>query len=420
MTRAGFDFDDEEEDFYPDSRQGRRIARRRGSYRTPPARDPRSFHDDRPMPVGRRRRFGAPPRRFVDEGRHGGLQPETEYEVVGLLREFMRLQNEDTQLRMARDAHFNAEMRANFRCMREEFSAMMGEARRDANDQRMLASQDRQKLYDVMSIKGSFLEHQAEANRQGWSAFTSGMQMMIQAIQEKGNYQHDIHAIQMQHIAERHQVELERERERYALPQAPHQEKSGRRGFVQEVVGPLAGVITAEVMRGRGNEPASNFVLDFMRDYFEMEDEEDEEDEEEEAQVASVPAMPKGRRKAKQKPDPNSDQPPVHLLTMPKGETVETFFKKTPIVAMLRMLQVWLTRNQREQIVAIVGRDTWAAMKTAAEATKDTGAILKLAPLAQKLKADESLQEKIGEILGKSQRELLDDLITKIREKLQG
>jgi hypothetical protein len=366
------------------------------------------------------------------------MSPQAESDMVGIVRTMMELQVQTGQAQMARDAHYSAELRASMRCMTEQYTAMMEFARLQAQDAQASMNKAHQRLYDISTLSGSFLENQAMANQQGWAAFQGGMQMRMDSFQQQASFQQQVHALQLEQLAKNHAHELERERERAtaALPAAKGSD-SGRSSFVRSVVAPLGVAITSEVLRHRGNEAAAELLEDTAKHFLgDDEDEADDEDDEAGAQPsapaqAPIPTAPRGRRSgpASADPDPENPNPPVHLLRWPAGwvtdpedpqqvaDATKRLFDESPVVAMLRMLRAWLTNTQRKQMTTILGNSVWRALTAASEAEKDAVAVLKLAALGSRLKGP-GIREKVEAVLSSHQRQLFDDLLGAIEEKL--
>lgn len=352
------------------------------------------------------------------------MAPATEHAIVGVFEKFVDLIERREQASMARDAHFFAEVRATMKCQTEQFERFMDRADQQVVHANAMATRANERLWELSNLSGNYLENQAKANEQGWQAFQAGMQMMIQAAQQTGSEQHQIHAIQMQQLAYQHQIELERERERNAraLP-AQGQTSNGnaeRGGFVREVVAPLAVAITSEALRSRGNSQAADLLSSAAAEYLDDDDDDDDDDELENEEtvtetIFNIPKAPKARAQ----PDPNSDGPPGHLVKLPKGWTLDRLFDEQPIVAMLRCLRAWLTKEQRKKVVAVLGQPTWSALETAAKQPKDTKAILKLVSVRSTLEQP-GVRERVEAVLSAPQAELLGDLLSKVEAAVGG
>jgi dsDNA-specific endonuclease/ATPase MutS2 len=108
---------------------------------------------------------------------------------------------------MDRDAHYYAEVRECFAVVRGEFQHFMKEAREELKDARESANRANERLYQLSNLSGSYMENQAKANEQGWSAFKGGMEMMIQSVQGQGMHMQQLHAVQSEAMQHRQPVE---------------------------------------------------------------------------------------------------------------------------------------------------------------------------------------------------------------------
>lgn len=383
-----------------------------------PRHEPRRFETPRvPMPAPRPV-HGAP----------HNVAPESEFAIVQVLERFLDALLEDRRATMDQYAHMLAEGRADRQVMRQEFSAMFADARTMLDHARTSADRANERLYDLANIGSSHIEAQAQVNQMAWDAFKSAMAMNQHASNDKIADQHRMHAVQLEYIEARHRLELEREREQFALPATVAPEKpSARRGFMNEVGWPLTLAITGAILKERGDDTTPGILNGIAKDYFGITTAVDDDDDEEApsparaktADVVDVPPPPRGARsksKTVAGPDRNSEAPPVHLLGLTTPDQVAAMHKKKPLVTELAMLRVWLEPDQRTQVSAILGEDNFKALLAASKAPTDTAALLKLAPLRNALNGEDGPQvrARVEAVLGPHQRELLNDVLNRI------
>jgi len=380
------------------------------------------------------REEGEPTRRFGRMSAPGfastpghNVTPQTEFAVVQLVERLAEMMMQDRRATMDQYAHMLAEGRADRQAARAEYSAIFKDARVMLDHARQQSDRANERLFELANIGSKHIENQSAVNNMAWEALKSAISINQHTVTDKMSDQQRMHAVEMDYIEARHRMELARERDQLALgPAQPEEKPSARRGFMNEVGWPLTMAITSSVLESQGNGAAARMISGIAKDYFGMDNAVDDDDDEDEASeprsgVVDVPPPPRGRgaRSKPKGPDRNSQDPPAHLLGITPNE-IAALHKQRPLVCELRLLHVWLEPEQRAQISEILGERNYKALVAASKAPKDTAAILKLAPLRTALGGDDGpeVRARVEAVLGEGQRELLNDLLTRVDQMI--
>ena len=294
-----------------------------------------------------------------------------------------------------------AELRASMQQQRMDFSAIMhrvqqdyssivgdvrglfGEVRIDLKNSRDEASKANARINKMADQSTQHFHNQQEANKQGWQAFHTGMQMQLQAMQQSMSWERQYMFTQFDQLAAEKNTE----------------EKTS----IAKEWGPLIVGAVGQILASKGS-PAGELLQQYALKAMGAMDGDDENDEDNEDE--DTPTTP-----------PKSEKT---VMGVPPGVNPEEHFNKNPLVGMVQLLNSMLSKEQRKKLQELLPPLGWSALDAALKAKKDMMAKAFLITFISQVKVVKGLDDQLKTELTEKQFELFNDIAEKITKGSAG